>query len=260
MKNIKDMSRILVEQILSEKYVDANKTLAKLVLEAEEAREEEIATELGDEMSDQVSEDESTKTDEIDEPTDGDPNLGDDLDDDLGTGEDEDAQVGNGELSEMSNDIIEINCEINQKVIDKLYDKVSNLKSQINSLNLDKDEREYIRLETSLSYYGNKLDELQTKTNPAIDQSKVEERLEIISKALKTLESEILGANEDAMDDVKSTDELDQVEETNADANEGEEISTDEIPGGEEQAENEEESEESKESEEESDEEDVENV
>jgi hypothetical protein len=150
MKNIRDISKILVEQILSEKYVDANNTLTKLIAEAEEIRENEISAELGDEMTDQVDETEETgdlsETDEIDEPTDGDPNLGDDLDDDLGS--DEDAQVGNGQLSEMSNDIVEINCEINQKIIDKLYDKVSNLKSQINSLNLDKNEREYISLET----------------------------------------------------------------------------------------------------------------
>lgn len=214
MKNIRNISKILVEQILSEKYVDANNTLTKLIAEAEEIRENEISAELGDEMSDQVDETEETgdssDTDEIDEPTDGDPNLGDDLDDDLGSGEDEDAQVGNGQLSEMSNDIVEINCEINQKIIDKLYDKVSNLKSQINSLNLDKNEREYISLETKLSYYGNKLDELQTKTNPAIDQSKVEERLEIISNALKSLEAEILGGDSENMgEDVETSEELD---------------------------------------------------
>jgi hypothetical protein len=217
MKNIRNISKILVEQILSEKYVDANNTLTKLIAEAEEIRENEISAELGDEMTDQVDETEETtdssETDEIDEPTDGDPNLGDDLDDDLGSGEDEDAQVGNGQLSEMSNDIVEINCEINQKIIDKLYDKVSNLKSQINSLNLDKNEREYISLETKLSYYGNKLDELQTKTNPAIDQSKVEERLEIISNALKALEAEILGGDSENMgEDVETSEELDSTE------------------------------------------------
>ena len=86
-------------------------------------------------MTDQVDETEETgdssETDEIDEPTDGDPNLGDDLDDDLGSGEDEDAQVGNGQLSEMSNDIVEINCEINQKIIDYLKIKKTGVISPV---------------------------------------------------------------------------------------------------------------------------------
>ena len=110
----------------------------------------------------------------------------------------------------MSNDIVEINCEINQKVIGKLYDKISNMKSQLVSLNLDTDEREYISLETKLSYYGNKLEELQSKTNPAIDQTKVEERISIIDKALKTLESEINGSDTEGMgDEIETTPELD---------------------------------------------------
>ena len=52
--------------------------------------------------------------------------------------------------------------------------------------------------------------ELQSKTNPAIDQTKVEERISIIDKALKTLESEINGSDTEGMgDEIETTPELD---------------------------------------------------
>jgi hypothetical protein len=221
MKSLKNKSRLLVESILSDKLLDANTILEDILQEAEEIRENEISDSLGNDVDDSMNVDtEGGEADDvedveggesIDEPTDGDPTLGDNLNDDLGDESDDENAVGNGELSEMSNDIVEINCEINQKIIGKLYDKISNLKSQLNSLDLDKDEREYISLETKLAYYGNKLEELQSKTNPAIDQSKVEERITIIDKALKTLESEISGSDADAMgEEIKTTEELDE--------------------------------------------------
>ena len=123
----------------------------------------------------------------------------------------EDQAVGEGEMTEMSNDVVEINCEINQKIISKLYDKISNLKTTLNAKDIDHDTREYITLETKLSYYGNKLEELQSKTNPAIDQAKVEERINIIDAALKSLESEI--GSSDEISDVESTTDLDSDEE-----------------------------------------------
>jgi hypothetical protein len=226
----------------------ANTILEDILQEAEGIRETEISDNLGndvddsmnandgnasgdEEITDDIVSDDETDDETIDEPTDGDPSLGDNLTDDLGDDSDEENMVGNGELSEMSNDIVEINCEINQKIIGKLYDKISNLKSQLNSLDLDKDEREYISLETKLAYYGNKLEELQSKTNPAIDQSKVEERITIIDKALKTLESEISGSDADAMgEEIKTTEELDEPsgEEPSTDLS-GEEETTDDV-------------------------------
>lgn len=244
MKSLKNKSRLLVESILSDKLLDANTILEDILQEAEEIRENEISDSLGNDVDDSMNVDtEGGEVDEvddvddveggesIDEPTDGDPTLGDNLNDDLGDESDDENAVGNGELSEMSNDIVEINCEINQKIIGKLYDKISNLKSQLNSLDLDKDEREYISLETKLAYYGNKLEELQSKTNPAIDQSKVEERITIIDKALKTLESEISGSDADAMgEEIKTTEELDEPsgEEPSTDLS-GEEETTDDV-------------------------------
>lgn len=91
MKSLKEKSRLLVEQILSESFLDANSTLASLIMEAEENREEEVGDSLGDEgVGDEAGEegtDEATaeegeeiNTDGIDEPSNGSPNLGDSLD------------------------------------------------------------------------------------------------------------------------------------------------------------------------------------
>ena len=223
MKTLKDKTKLLVENILGNKLLEANVLLEELIKEAEAIREDDISATLNDEAvaSDEASSDadetvkepsidENEEAEQINEPTDGDPTLGDNLTDGLADDTDEENSLGNGELSEMSNDIVEINCEINQKIIGKLYDKISNMKSQLVSLNLNTDEREYISLETKLSYYGNKLEELQSKTNPAIDQTKVEERISIIDKALKTLESEINGSDTEGMGDkIETTPELD---------------------------------------------------
>lgn len=214
MKSIKDNTKLLVEQILNGNLLDANSTLTSLIAEAEEERERQIyqtiteaegdeadsaadadvADETEADVEDGEGDEEGIDTTSIDEPTDGDPNLGDSLDNSV-----EDAAVSEAEMTEMSNDVVEIDCEINQKIISKLYDKISNLKTTLNAKDLDHDTREYITLETKLSYYGNKLEELQSKTNPAIDQSKVEERITKIEAALKTLESEI-GSSSDISD------------------------------------------------------------
>ena len=211
MKSLKENSRLLVEQVLNERFLDANSTLAKLITEAEENREEEVAESLGiedDEDAASEGSEEEINTDDIGEPDNGSPNLGDSLDQSVEEAGDQ--SVGEGEMTEMSNDVVEINCEINQKIISKLYDKISNLKTTLNAKDLDHDTREYITLETKLSYYGNKLEELQSKTNPAIDQTKVEERINIIDAALKSLEAEIGGSDE--ISDVESTDELENTE------------------------------------------------
>ena len=238
MKSLKENSRLLVEQVLNERFLDANSTLAKLITEAEENREEEVAESLGiedDEDAASEGSEEEINTDDIGEPDNGSPNLGDSLDQSVEEAGDQ--SVGEGEMTEMSNDVVEINCEINQKIISKLYDKISNLKTTLNAKDLDHDTREYITLETKLSYYGNKLEELQSKTNPAIDQTKVEERINIIDAALKSLEAEIGGSDE--ISDVESTDELENTEaeaEGEGEAEEGGEGAEEETVEGEEES------------------------
>ena len=229
MKSLRKKSRLLVEQILKENFLDANSTLASLVMEAEENREESVNASLGDEDLESGSEgegEEQVNTDGIDEPTDGGPALGDSLDQSV---EDvEDQSVGEGEMTEMSNDIVEINCEVNQKMISKLFDKISNLKTTLNAKDMDHDTYDYVELETKLSYYGNKLTLLQSEANPAIDQSKVEEKVKIIVAALDTLETEICGSDEDS--EIKSTSELDEAEEGSEESanSEGEEENSEE--------------------------------
>ena len=90
---------------------------------------------------------------------------------------------------------------------------------------MDHDTREYITLETKLSYYGNKLEELQSKTNPAIDQTKVEERINKIEAALKTLESEIGSTEEvpEVDDSIEAAEgDVDDLGDTTETAAEGE--------------------------------------
>ena len=240
-KDLRANAKRLVEEIINEDFLSANETLGKLILEAEENREADVADDIddtGDDTGDEAAEggdeaaeggEEEVNTDGIDEPTDGDPNLGDALEDDIS-----DQAVGEAEMSEMSNDVVEISCEINQKIISKLYDKISNLKTALNEKDMDQDGREYVTLETKLSYYGNKLEELQTKTNPAIDQKKVEERIQIIDDALKTLESEIQGDSSE-VEDVKTNEQLDN-EQTEG-GEEGEEPVEGEEGGAEEEEE-----------------------
>ena len=252
MKSIKDNTKLLVEQILNGNLLDANSTLASLVIETENQREDQIRHTIfeaeGDEEVEDVDDtaeegdeeveggEEAVDTTDIDEPTDGDPSLGDNLDNSV-----EDAAVSEGEMTEMSNDVVEINCEINQKIISKLYDKISNLKTILNSKDMDHDTREYITLETKLSYYGNKLEELQSKTNPAIDQTKVEERITKIEAALASLESEIGSTSDvpEVEDSVTAAegdvDDLGDTTETAAEG--GEEEAEETAEGGEEAAE-----------------------
>ena len=250
MKSIKDNTKLLVEQILNGNLLDANSTLNSLVIEAENQREDQIRHTIFEAEGDEEVEDiedtaeegdeeveggeETVNTTDIDEPTDGDPSLGDSLDKSV-----EDAAVSEGEMTEMSNDVVEINCEINQKIISKLYDKISNLKTILNSKDMDHDTREYITLETKLSYYGNKLEELQSKTNPAIDQTKVEERITKIEAALASLESEI-GSTSDVPEVEDSADaaegDVDDLGDTTETAAEGSEEAGEEVPESEEQA------------------------
>ncbi len=214
MKSLRSKSKILVEQILNENFLNANETLQTLINEAEENREEEVDQTLGsdEDLEGNTGNDseETINTDGIDEPSNGSPNLGDSLDQSVEDSDSEDQSVDEGEMTEMSNDIVKINCEINQKVISMLFDKIANLKTILNAKDIDHDTREYIALETKLSYYGDKLETLQSNANPAIEQDKVEERLNIIEAALKSLEAEIGGSNE--VTDVKSSADLDEAE------------------------------------------------
>ena len=182
-RNLREQAKELVNQILNKDPLSANKTFAKLIMEAEEQREEEVSDELGldennAEDSKNLNEDETT------------------------------SNTSNEETDKIVDDIIEINCQINAKMISNLFDQIAELKNKIENLELDPNSREYLKYEVTIQYYSDKLQDLQNKTNPGIDQSKVETSLEKISNALKQLEGEIGGNNDSNLTDIQTPEEI----------------------------------------------------
>ena len=188
--NISEQSKVLVEHILSQDYLKANDLLTKLINEAEEEREKQVADEFGfDDSQDNGEEIPNDGSDEVQ------------LD---GTNED----ISDSEANEIVDDTIEIACQINTKIISKLFDKISMLKQLLNNAKLDEDSREFIKFDTSISYYSDKLQDLQGKTNPGIDQSKVEEALTKIDSAIEQLTGELDNNSSEDLTDVASPEEV----------------------------------------------------
>ena len=226
-KHIRSECRLLVESILSENLVDANGLLKRLLNRIEDMREDNAISLVMEQDDGSAPADADTDLTEAEEggegETDGEGNdLGDDLAEVQGDGEaaeaegddDEESVVGNAKLAEMGNDEIALQCEINEKMISIYTDRLSNLKTQLNAMGLNKQEREYVTFEMQISYYSKKLRELQDKCEVTVDQDEVKERLAIIEAAIKTIESQIAGGG---VPEVKSTEELD-ADETGDDA------------------------------------------
>jgi len=226
--------RLLVENILKGDYITSNDMLVKLLQEAEARREDYVAKLVleqeepvetdgsgdsldgaGGEITTPEEEEEET---EGTEPEDNDTNLGDDLEDATGAeGEEEtdldeiDNAVGNAKLTELGDDQVKIKCQINLKMITIQSDRLANLKTQLNAMGIDKNEREYVTLDETISYYSSQLRKLQDKCDPTADQDELANRLTIIDKAIQTLESQV-SANDDGstngIPNVKTTEEL----------------------------------------------------
>ena len=171
-------------------FLEANSVLEKLISEAEEDRENAISAEFGFE-----SEEGGDET-----PNDGGEDV--QLDASPEGMSDEDA-------TKTVDDAIEIACQINAKIVAKLFDKVSALKQDLDNANLDQDSREFIKFDTSITYYSDKLQDLQGKTNPGVDQSKVEEALNKIDTSLDQLKGELGGSSDENTADVASPEEID---------------------------------------------------
>ena len=167
--NLREKSRLLVEHILNKDFLEANSVLEKLISEAEEDRENAVSAEFGFE-----SEKGGNET-----PNDGGEDV--QLDASPEGMSDEDA-------TKTVDDAIEIACQINAKIVAKLFDKVSALKQDLDNANLDQDSREFIKFDTSITYYSDKLQDLQGKTNPGVDQAKVEEALNKIDSDASILD------------------------------------------------------------------------
>lgn len=197
-------SKLLIEHILNKDPISANSIFQKLIMEAEEDRENDVMGELG-------LDDDNSDTDDND--VDSDMEFGMDSTDSV-------EGLGSEETDKKVDDIIEINCQINAKLISNLFDKIADLKTQIEGLGLDPNSREYLKYDVTIQYYSDKLQDLQNKTNPGIDQSKVEEALDKITTAIEQLHGEVGGdsfddqGNQD-ITDIKSPEEVGAENELN---------------------------------------------
>jgi hypothetical protein len=70
-----------------------------------------------------------------------------------------------------------------------MFDTIAELKQALDEKGLDVNSKEYIKSEVSIQYYSDKLQEFQGKTNPGVDQAKLEEALDKIFEALEQLKS-----------------------------------------------------------------------
>ena len=199
--NLREKSRLLVEHILNKDFLEANSVLEKLISEAEENHENAVSAEFGFD-----SEEGGNET-----PNDGGEDV--QLDASPEGMSDEDA-------TKTVDDAIEIECQINAKIVAKLFDKVSSLKQDLDNANLDQDSREFIKFDTSITYYSDKLQDLQGKTNPGVDQAKVEEALNKIGTSLDQLKGEIGGGSSDDSIDVASPEQIASASEDEGNANE----------------------------------------
>ena len=193
-RNLREQSVLLVESILDKDPITANSIFQRLILEAEEAREEEVLDELG--LDDEIIDETDVEVEEGDAETAAELGMEDSVDD-----------MSNEESDKIVDDIVEINCQINAKMISKLFDKIAEIKTKILNLELDENSREYLKYDITIQYYSDKLQNLQNKTNPGIDQEKVEIALQKISEALDELDADSSKAETD-ITDINTPDEV----------------------------------------------------
>ncbi len=206
--NLREKSRLLVEHVLNKEFLAANSVLEKLIAEAEEDRENEVSEEFGFD-----SEEGGEET-----PNDG----GDDTQLDSSSEESSEEGISDKDVDKVVDDTIEITCQINAKIIAKLFDKISALKQALDNADLDQDSREFIKFDTSITYYSDKLQDLQGKTNPGVDQSKVEEALNKIDTSLDQLKGELGGSSDENTADVVSPEEIDSANSEDSESKEEE--------------------------------------
>lgn len=219
--SIREQSKLLVQSILNKQTLSANKILQKLIAQAQLARENAIQKLIS--QQDQLD-DEDTDLDE------GNDDLEDDAED---TGDDEDSdeseedggqdQADESQIDNKVDDALQIQCEINAKRITAMFDTIAALKQALDEKGLDVNSKEYIKSEVSIQYYSDKLQEFQGKTNPGVDQSKLEEALDKIFDALEQLKGQ-LGVDESSdVDTAVESPEEAAGEESEEESDEGEE-------------------------------------
>ena len=196
--NLRKQSKLLVESILDKDPITANSIFQRLILEAEEEREDDVLAELGlDDVEDTGSSDaENTDDLGLDDTENAEGTDDAEAADDLGMTDDVESMNAD-EAEDTVDDIVEINCQINAKLISNLFDKIAELKTQIEGLGLDESSREYLNYDVAIQYYSDKLQELQGKTNPGIDQTKVQTAIDKIDAAIQELSGKVSGGSTD---------------------------------------------------------------
>ena len=115
-------TKSMIKLVLEGNYLEADKLLKSIVLEAEEEREKATAEELGfeDELAgDGAAEDGTATADDADISDDSDVDTDDEL------FPEETPEVSNDELDSVTDDVVEIKCEVNKKIIGILFDKIN---------------------------------------------------------------------------------------------------------------------------------------
>ena len=113
--NLRKDSRLLVEHILNKDPLAANSVFKKLILEAEDNYEADTFEEFDFDNGEDGEEVADTEAD-----------FGDDF---AGDGDIE--AMDNVETDSTVDDVVEINCQINAKMISNLFDKIAQLKNNL---------------------------------------------------------------------------------------------------------------------------------
>ncbi len=221
--SIREQSKLLVQSILNKQTLSANKILQKLILQAEAEREEiinRLILEQDDDLQDDGDDLDVDGGDDLDDEGD---QSGDDLDGEDGEGEED--QTSDTDVDNKVDDALQIQCEINAKRIVSMFDTIAELKQALDNKGLDVNSKEYIKAEVSIQYYSDKLQEFQGKTNPGVDQSKLEEVLDKIFESLEQLKGQLgVEGGDDVDTDVDSPDEASgDVDSEDEDFEEGDE-------------------------------------
>lgn len=203
--SIREKSKLLVQSILNKQTLSANKLLQKLILQAETEREKiinRLILEQDEDLDDE--DDEGDDLDDLDDE--GGDQSGDDLDGEDSEGEED--QTSEADVDNKVDDALQIQCEINAKRITSMFDSIAELKQALDEKGLDVNSKEYIKSEVSIQYYSDKLQEFQGKTNPGVDQAKLEEALDKIFEALGQLKEQLgVQDGEDVDTDIDSPEE-----------------------------------------------------
>lgn len=223
--SIHQQAKLLVQNILNKDSLSANKILQKLIAEAQAEREASIRKILfeQDQLDDLGGDDQDLGDEEGGDDAQGDQGDQEDLDgqesgQDLdGEGEDgvDEAQVDN-----KIDDALQIQCQINAKRIANMFDTIAELKQALEDKGLDVNSKEFIKSDVSIAYYSDKLQEFQGKTNPGVDQAKLEEALDKIFEALEQLKEQLgVEGGQDVDTDIETPEEAagDQGEEDTED-------------------------------------------